>query len=88
LHVCNAERAKIEDGSGSLGNDIYASAAFDDVGVDADAAAKVVPFLDAPELTRQFVNCVDAFLRRQACVRSAAVDDQFGFTYTFASGLD
>jgi len=87
-HVCNAERAKIEDGAGSLGNDIYASASFDDVGVYGDAAARVVPLLNALELPCKFVNGVDAFLRREACMRGAAVDDEFGLAYTFASGFN
>ena len=87
-HVRNAERAKIEDGAGSFGDDIYASASFDDVGVYGDAAAQVVPLLNALELTRKFVNGVDAFLRREACMRGATVDDEFGLAYALASGLE
>ena len=37
-HVRDAERAKVEDGVGTLGDDVHASAAFDDVGVDGHAA--------------------------------------------------
>ena len=58
-----------------LGDDVYARSTFNDVGVYRDSAALVVPLLNAQKLPRQFVNCIDAFLRRETCMRGAAMDD-------------
>ena len=71
-----------------FGDDVHARPAFDHVGVYADAAAQIVPLLDASELARELVNRVDAFFRREAGVRGAAVDDEFGFADAFAGGLE
>ena len=87
-HVGDAECAKIEDGFGALGDDVYACAAFDDVRVHSDAATRIVPFLDSSKLARQFVNRVDAFFWREAGVRGAAVDDELDLAHAFASCLD
>src|SRR5438876_5642585 len=50
LHVGNAKRAQIENGACLLRNDVYAGAAVDDVCVDGDAAADIVPFKDLRDL--------------------------------------
>jgi hypothetical protein len=87
-HVRDAERAEIEDGAGTFGDDVRTRSAFDNVGVDGHAASEIVPLLDARQLARKFVDGVDAFLWGEACVRGAAMNDEFGFAYAFASGLD
>src|SRR6266446_5932685 len=74
-HIGNAKRAEIENGASAFRNDVGARAPLNDAGVDGEAAAKIVPFFDAPELPRQFVNGVDAFLRRETRVRCAAMHD-------------
>jgi len=83
-HVGNAEGAQVEDGASAFGDDVGARAAFHEAGVDGDAAAEIVPFFEARELLRQFVNGVDAFLGSEAGVRGAAVNDQLGFADSFA----
>ncbi len=87
-HVREAKCAKIEDGFGTFGDDIYACAAFDDVRVHSDAATRIVPSLDPSKLARQFVNRVDAFFWRETCVRGAAVDDELDLAHAFASCLE
>lgn len=87
VHVGNAKGAEIEDRAGAIRDDIGARAAFDDASVDGDAASKIVPFFDARELLRQFVNGVDPFLRREAGVRGAAMHDQCGLADTLARGF-
>src|SRR5260370_14016846 len=79
-HIGNAKRAQIENSSSAFRNDVGARAAFDDAGVDGEAAAKIIPFLDAPELPRQFVNGVESLLRREARMRCAAMHDSLVFT--------
>ncbi len=86
-HVGRVQRTQIENNSRAFRNDICARAAFDDACVDGDAAARIVPFFDARELPRQFVNGVDAFLWRETGVRGPAMYDQFGFTDPFARRL-
>lgn len=83
-HIGDAKRAQIENGSGTFGDYVGARAAFDDSGVYGDAAAKIVPFFDARKLMGQFMDGVDAFLRREAGVRCAAVDGEFGLADSFA----
>jgi hypothetical protein len=86
--VCYAECTKIEDGAGTLSDYIHTSSALDDVRVHGHAVARVVPLLDACELARKLVNRVDTFLRGEARVRSAAMDDELGLTYAFARRFD
>lgn len=86
-HIRDAQSAKIEDGAGELGDDIYASAAFDDVGIDGNSAARVVPFLNARKLQCQFVDGVHALLGSQARVRSPAMDEKLRFANGFAGRL-
>src|ERR1700687_3210122 len=74
-HVRKAQGAEIDHGAGALGDEVDARAAFDDVGVHADAAAQIVPPLQARDLMREFVYGVDAFLRREPGVRGAPLDD-------------
>jgi len=83
-HVGNAEGAQVKDGACAFGDDVSARAAFDETGVDGDAAAEIVPFFEARELVRQFVNGVDALLGSEAGVRGAAVNDELGFADCFA----
>jgi len=80
-----ARRSK--NGARAFGNYVRACAAFDDAGVDGDAAAKIIPSFDARELARQFVDGVDTFLRCETRVRGAAMHDQFGFADSFARCL-
>jgi len=87
-HVGDAERAKVEDRAGSLGDDIHTRSAFDHVGVDGHAAPEIVPLLDVHKLPREFVDGVDAFLGSEARVRGAAVNDEFSFAYAFAGSLE
>ena len=49
-----------------LGNDVYARPTFNDIGVHRYSEAQIVPLLNPLELTRQLVNRVYAFLRREA----------------------
>ena len=86
-HVRGAPGAKVESSFGAIGNDVGASAAFDDVGIDGDAAAGAVPFFDTGDLCGEFVDGVDAFFRGEAGVRGAAVDKQLGFANSFAGGF-
>jgi hypothetical protein len=58
-----------------FGNHIGAGATLDDIRVDADAAAAVVPPFQASELRSEFVDSVDAFFGSEACVGRAAVND-------------
>jgi hypothetical protein len=88
VHVREAERAEIEDSTGTFGDDVYTGSAFDHVGVDGHAAAEIVPLLDVHKLPREFVDGVDAFLGSKACVRRAAVNDEFSFAYAFSGGLE
>src|SRR6266446_9125195 len=74
-HIGNAQRAQIENSACAFRNDVGARAAFNDAGVDGEAAAKIIPFFDAPELPRQFVNGVDAFLRCETRMRCPAMND-------------
>lgn len=87
-HVRSVESAKVEESPGAFGNDVDARAAFDDVGVDADTAAWIVPFTDARDLLGKLVDGVDAFLRGEAGMRGAAMNDDFGFADAFASSLE
>ena len=83
-HIRHAQSAKVEDGAGELGDDIYASAAFDDVRIDGNSAARVVPFLNARKLQCQFVDRVHALLGSQARVRSPAMHEKLRFANGFA----
>src|SRR5438093_12655080 len=83
-HVGSVKRTEIENGAGAFRDDIGARTAFDVPGVDGDAAAKIVPFLDASELLSQFVNGVDPFFRREAGMRSPAMHNQFRFADALA----
>ena len=80
--------AEIELDAGDLGDHVGACAAFDGSGVDCDAAAHIVPGFEASDLSRDFVDGVDAVLWSQTGVRSAAVDDEFGFADAFALGFE
>src|SRR5689334_14341639 len=84
VHIGNAESAQVESCAGGFGDDIEPSAASDDVCVDGDAAAQIVPLRDLRDLEREFVNGVDAFLWREARVGSFAADEEFGFADAFA----
>src|SRR6266849_4903400 len=86
-HVGSFQGAQIENGAGTFCNDVGASATLYDVGVDAHAAAGIVPLFDARELCSQFIDGVDPFFGRQARVGSAPMDNQFGRTDAFACGL-
>src|SRR6266581_595107 len=86
-YVGISQGPQIQKGASAFRNHVGAGAAFDDVGVDADAAAGVVPLFDARELRSQFVDGVDAFFRREASVGSAALHDEFRLTNAFARGL-
>ena len=83
-HIGYPPGAQIQSGFGTVGDDVAARAAFDDVGVDGDAAAQIVPFFDTGDLCGKLVNGVDASLRGQTRVRGATVDDELGFPDTFA----
>src|SRR5439155_8418091 len=86
-HVGNTKRTQIEDSASAFRNYVGARTAFDDPGVDGDSAVKIIPFFNARDLPRQFVNGVDAFLWCKACMRSAAMHDQCGFANSFARRL-
>ena len=87
-HVRDAERSEIEDGAGTLGDNVRPGSAFDNVGVNGHAAAEIVPLLDVRKLPRKFVDGVDAFLGSEARVRGAAMNDKFSFAYAFAGSLE
>ncbi len=86
-HVGDAKGAQIEYSARAFRDDVGPRAAFDDAGVDGDAAAKIIPSFDARELPRQLVDSVDPFLRRKTRMRGAAMHDQFSFTGTLAGRL-
>ena len=86
-HVGSARCADVYHCAGALGDDVGARAAFDDVGVDGDAAAGLVKPGDARDLQRQFVHRVDAILRIDPGVRGAAGYDQLDFADAFARRL-
>src|SRR5277367_1966417 len=88
MHVGGAPGAQVQRGAGAFGYDVDARAAFDNVGVDADAAARVVPFFDAGDLRGELVNGVDAFFGGEACVGRAAVDGQLCFTHALARSFE
>src|ERR1700682_2662068 len=83
-HVGNPHGTKIKNSARVFRNYVRARAAFDDAGVDGDAAAKIIPSFDPCELPRQFVDGVDTFLRCETRVRGAAMHDQFGFADSLA----
>src|ERR1700694_3840659 len=83
-HVGNPHGTKIKNSARAFRNYVRARAAFDDAGVDGDAAAKIIPPFDPCELPRQFVDGVDTFLRCETRVRGAAMHDQFGFADSLA----
>jgi len=87
VHVGGAPGTQVQHGTGVFGYYVGAGAAFDDVGVDADAAAQIVPFFDANDLGGEFVNGVDAFLWGQAGVGGAAINGELGFAHTFTRGF-
>jgi len=87
-HVREAPGTKIERGYGSRRDDVGARAARNDVGVDGDTPAHVVPFFHASNLSGEFVDGVYAFFRSQAGVGSAAMDDEIGFANTFARSFE
>src|SRR5882762_1816098 len=86
-HIGKAQRAQVKSGAGAFGDYIGAGAAFDNAGIDGYAAAQVIPFFNACELLRQFVDGVDAFLGCETSVRGAAMHDQFGGTNALARRL-
>jgi hypothetical protein len=77
-HIRKPQRSEIENGAGTFRNDIDACATFNDIGIDGYAAAVIIPLFDARELLGNLMNGIDPFLGRQACVRSAAMHNQFG----------
>ncbi len=76
FHVGESPGAQIQSGLGLIGDDIGARAAGDDVGVEGDAAARIIPLFNARNLRGKFVNGVDAFFGRESRVRGAAMDDE------------
>jgi len=86
-HIGNAQRPQIKSGASAFGDHIGARASFDDAGVDGYAAAQVVPFFNARELPRKFVDGVDTFLRSKTGMRGAAMHDQFCFADSLAGRL-
>ena len=79
--------AEIERDCSAVGDDVGAGAAGDDVGVDGDTSAQVVPLLEAGDLRGEFVDGVDSFFGSEAGVGRSAVDDEFGFSHTFAGSF-
>jgi len=86
-HVGDPQGAKVEAGAGAVGDDVHAGAAFNDVGVERDAAAGIVPGTQAGDLQGEFVDSIDAFFGSQPRVRSAAANDHFDFADAFAGGF-
>lgn len=70
-HVCGVPGAEIESGSSHFGDDVDAGAALDDVGIDGDTAAMIVPLFDAGDLRGEFMNGVDTFFRGETRMRGA-----------------
>src|SRR5271154_4319221 len=87
LHVSNAQGAEIENHAGAVWDDIGARAALDEPRVDGHAATQVIPFLNARDLPREFVDCVDAFLWCETSVRGPPVYNDLGFADPFPRGL-
>jgi len=83
-HIGKPEGSQVEKGTSLFRNHIGAGTALDYVGVDTYSTARVVPFFESGDLRSQFVDGVDAFLRGEAGVRSAAMHRQFSLTNTFA----
>ena len=87
MHVGDAGGAEIGYGAGAVGDYVGARATFDDVHVDGGAALRIIPICNTRNLVREFVDGVDAFFGGEACVRGAAMDDEFGFADAFARGF-
>jgi len=88
VHVRRVKCAKVEHSASALGNDVDARAAFDDIGVDADTAPRIIPFIETSDLRGELVNGVDAFFRRKSGVGRTPVNDKFGFADAFPRGLE
>ncbi len=86
-HVGNPQGTQVKYRAGAFRNYVRARAAFDDAGIDGDAAPKIIPSFDARELPRQFVDGVDTFPWSETRVRGAAMHGQFGFANSFARRL-
>src|SRR3984893_15458894 len=86
-HIRNAQGTKIEDGAGAIGDNVGASPAFDDIGVDRSALAQSAPTLYAGDLSCQLVDRVDPLFRGKAGMRCAAMHDDLSFAYAFARSL-
>ena len=87
-HVRRTPGAQVKSGHGAIGNDVGTRATLDDVGIDGDAAARAVPTFDAGNLRGEFVDGVDAFLRGEAGMGSAAVNDKLRFADALAGSFD
>src|SRR5215510_4360159 len=80
--------AQVNYGFCAVGDDVGTSSAFDDAGVDGDAAARVIPFPGPGNLQRELMNCVNALFGGETGVGGAALDEDLRFPDAFACGLE
>src|SRR5262252_193543 len=86
-HVRDPQSPQVERGPRVFGNNVDPRTAFNQIRIDANAPAKVVPFFHTRNLRRQFVYRVHALLGGQTCVRSSTADDEFRLADTFPRSL-
>lgn len=87
-HIGMTPGAKIEIDLGAVGNHVGASAAIDEVGIDGNAVARVVPLFNTGDLRGEFMNRIDAPVGIQASVSGASMHDERGFANALAGSLD
>ena len=70
-----------------LGDDVCARTAFDDVRVQTDPSARIIPAFEARDLARQLVDGIHAFVRSEPGVCGTATHDQFRLANSFTRGF-
>ena len=83
-HIGQTPGAKIDIYFGAIGDDVGACAALDDVRIDGNAVAEIVPFFEASDLRGEFVNGVHALIGIESGVGGATMHHEFDFAHTFA----
>lgn len=88
MHISKTPGSKVEINLGGVRDNVGASAAVDEVRVYRHAMAGIVPFLNAGDLSGQFVNRVDALIGVQTGVRGTAMNLELDFTSAFTGSFD
>src|SRR5215467_6970637 len=87
-HVRYTKCTQIDHGLSAVGDNIRTRAAFDDAGIDRNAAARVIPGSDSRDLHCKLVDRIHSFFRREARMRGAAVHGNFRLTDPLASSFE